>query len=158
MRAVAYSIRTFEKEPLAKANHKKHEITLISNALGLETAEYAAGKEVVIISERDVVTAEVIDRLAELGVKFVASRSAIMGQVDIQAAAKHNIKFSTVSSASIRDNAPTDMSMNIQQAANETITNLDHLQHDKCAGDSCTVAKDCGSHLIAGEMRANPKH
>lgn len=157
MRAVAYSIRTFEKEPLAKANHKKHEITLISNALCLETAEYAAGKEVVIISERDVVAADVINRLAELGVKFIASRSSIMGQVDIQAATRHNIKFSTVSSASIQDNAPMDMSMNIQQAANETINNLDHLQNDKCAGDNCTVAKGCGSHLIAGEMRANPK-
>lgn len=37
MKVVAYSIKLFEKEPLAIANHKKHEITLISNGLCADT-------------------------------------------------------------------------------------------------------------------------
>ena len=44
MKAVAYSIKPFEKEFLAKANQKKHDITLISNPLGIETVIYAKGK------------------------------------------------------------------------------------------------------------------
>jgi hypothetical protein len=40
MKVVAYSVKPFEKEFLAKANQKKHDITLIFNSLSLETAVY----------------------------------------------------------------------------------------------------------------------
>ena len=53
MRVVAYSIKSFEKEPLAIANHKKHDITLISNSLSPKTASYAEGKEAVIVFNED---------------------------------------------------------------------------------------------------------
>jgi D-lactate dehydrogenase len=53
MKAVAYSIKTFEKEYLAKANQKKHDITLISNPLGPDTVIYAEGKDAVIVFTND---------------------------------------------------------------------------------------------------------
>jgi D-lactate dehydrogenase len=45
MKAVAYSVKAFEKEFLAKANQKKHDITLISNVLSMDTITYAREKD-----------------------------------------------------------------------------------------------------------------
>ncbi|ASU31952.1 2-hydroxyacid dehydrogenase [Mucilaginibacter xinganensis] len=96
MKAVAYSVKPFEKEFLAKANQKKHDITLISNSLSLETTMYAEGKDAIIVFTNDDVSAKVIDRLADLGIKFIATRSAGTDHIDKVAAAKHHIKLSNV--------------------------------------------------------------
>lgn len=100
MKAVAYSIKPFEKEYLAKANQKKHDITLISNSLSLETTIYAKGKDAVIVFTNDDVSAPVIRRLAELGIKYITTRSAGTDHIDRQEAAKYNIKLSNVPSYS----------------------------------------------------------
>ncbi|HZY39597.1 MAG TPA: NAD(P)-dependent oxidoreductase [Mucilaginibacter sp.] len=92
MKAVAYSVKPFEKEFLAKANQKKHDITLISNDLNPETAVYAAGKDVVIVLNDDVDAAQV-KRLANFGVKYIAARSIGVSQIDSAAAANHHIKI-----------------------------------------------------------------
>ena len=96
MKVVAYSIRSFEKEFLSKANQKKHDITLISNPLGLDTALYAEGKDAVIVFTNDVVSASVVKRLAELGIKYIATRSAGTDHIDREAAAKYGIKIANV--------------------------------------------------------------
>jgi len=96
MKVVAYSIKPFEKEYLAIANQKKHDITLISNALSLDTASYAAGKEAVIVVTNDDVSAKVIDKLALLGVKYIITRSAGTDQIDKAAATRNGIKWSNV--------------------------------------------------------------
>lgn len=96
MKAVAYSIKPFEKEFLAKANQKKHDITLISNALTIETAVYAEGKDAIIVFTNDDVSEEVIEKLAGFGVRYIATRSAGTDHIDKDAAAKHNIKLSNV--------------------------------------------------------------
>jgi len=100
MKVVAYSIKPFEKEFLAKANQKKHDITLISNPLGLDTSIYAEGKEAVIVFTNDDVSALVIDKLADMGIKFIATRSSGTDHIDKPAAAKHNIKLANVPSYS----------------------------------------------------------
>jgi D-lactate dehydrogenase len=96
MKAVAYSIKPFEKEFLAKANQKKHDITLISNSLSIETAIYAEGKDAVIVFANDDLSAPVIERLAGFGIKYIATRSAGTDQINIEAADKFNIKLAGV--------------------------------------------------------------
>jgi len=100
MKAVAYSIRSFEKEFLAKSNQKKHEITLISNALGPDTVGYAVGKNVVIVFTNDDVSAPVIEKLAALGIKFIVTRSVGTDHIDIEAAARNGIKVANIPSYS----------------------------------------------------------
>jgi D-lactate dehydrogenase len=100
MKAVAYSIRAFEREFLAIANHKKHDITLISNRLSMETALYAEGKRAVIVFTNDEVSEQVIDRLAKLGVKFIATRSTGTDHIDEDAAALHGMRVANVPSYS----------------------------------------------------------
>lgn len=96
MKAVAYSIKPFEKEFLAKANQKKHDITLISNSLSIETAIYAEGKDAVIVFANDDLSAPVIERLAGFGIKYITTRSAGTDQINIEAADKFNIKLAGV--------------------------------------------------------------
>lgn len=96
MKAVAYSIKPFEKEFIARANGKKHDITLISNPLGIETASFAAGKDAVLVFTNDDVSAPVINKLAGLGVKYIATRSTGTDHIDQEAAGLSNIKLANV--------------------------------------------------------------
>jgi D-lactate dehydrogenase len=96
MKVVAYSIKAFEKEFLAKANQKKHDITLISNPLSLETTAYADGKDAVIVFTNDDVSAPVVNKLADMGIKFIATRSAGTDHIDQKTAAKRSIKIANV--------------------------------------------------------------
>jgi D-lactate dehydrogenase len=100
MKAVAYSIKSFEKEFLAKANQKKHDITLISNSLSLETSIYAEGKEAVIVFTNDDVSAKIVNRLADLGIKYIATRSAGTDQIDKNAAESKGIKLANAPACS----------------------------------------------------------
>lgn len=96
MKVVAYSIKNFEKELLAKANQKKHDITLISNPLNLQTALYAKGKDAVLVFPTDDVSVAVIEQLAAMGIRHIATRSVETDHIDREAAAEHQIKLANV--------------------------------------------------------------
>jgi D-lactate dehydrogenase len=100
MKVVAYSIKEFEKEFLARANKKQHDITLISNPLSLETAMYAEGKEAVVVFTNDDVSEAVINKLADLGIKYIATRSLETDHIDRKAAGLRKIKLANVPSFS----------------------------------------------------------
>jgi len=140
MRVVAYSIKSFEKEPLAIANHKKHEITLISNSLTPDTASYAEGKEAVIVFTDDEVTAAVINRLADLGVKYVATRSTVTLHIDQDAAAQRNIKIANVPALALLSVSDQELPYAL---AKETILNLDKWQENRCLGAACICSRSC---------------
>ena len=140
MKVVAYSIQSSEKEPLAIANHKKHEITLISNALAVDTVGYAAGKDAVIVYTGDDVSADVIHKLADLGVRFIATRTTDSSQIDQAAAALRNIKIANVPLDALQDALAQEMPMIL---ASETINNLDRWQGNKCLGSACICSRSC---------------
>jgi D-lactate dehydrogenase len=128
MKAVAYSIRSFEKEFLAIANQKKHDITLISNPLTIKTTSYADGKDAVIVFTNDDVSAEVIDRLAALGVKNIITRSAGTDHIDKEAAEKHGMKVSNVPSYSPQ--AIAEHSVAMAFALNRRLIKADKNSHE----------------------------
>ncbi|MGZ3752771.1 MAG: 2-hydroxyacid dehydrogenase [Mucilaginibacter sp.] len=96
MKVVAYSIKAFEKEFLIRANRKKHDITLISNPLSVETVSFAAGKDAVLVFDSDDVSALVVNKLAGLGIKYIASRSAGTYYIDKGAAENMGIKLANI--------------------------------------------------------------
>lgn len=100
MKVVAYSVKTFEKKFLAKANQKKHDITLISNALSLTTCDFADGKEAVLVSTNDDVSAPVINKLADMGIKYIATRSTGTDHIDKKAAQSRAIRLANVAAYS----------------------------------------------------------
>lgn len=140
MRVVAYSIKSFEKEPLAIANHKKHEITLISNVLCADTVSYAEGKEAVIVFEDDDVSADVISKLAAMGVKYIATRSLSAIHIDQDAAAEKGMRVACVPACSLTGLKDSELAMAL---AEETILNLDKWQQKHCLGSACVCSRAC---------------
>ncbi len=96
MKAVAYSSKICEKELLIKANNKKHDITLISNRLTLDTISYAKGKDAVLVFACDDLSAPILVKLKEMGVKYISTRSAGTDHIDIQEAGKLGLKVANV--------------------------------------------------------------
>lgn len=140
MRVVAYSIKSTEKEPLAIANHKKHEITLISNSLSKETVSYAEGKDAIVVFTDDDVSDIVINKLADLGIKYIATRSTDTSHIDQLAAAARNIKIASVPLTATFGMEEEKQAMAL---AIETINNLDKWQEKKCLGASCICSRSC---------------
>ncbi|MDB5112803.1 MAG: lactate dehydrogenase [Mucilaginibacter sp.] len=132
MKVVAYSVKPFEKEFLAKANQKKHDITLIFNSLSLETAVYAAGKQAAIVFTSDDLSAEVINKLSELGIKYITTCSTGFSHIDKDAAARHGIKLANVPQYT-----------QLQDIAVQTIKNLDRWELNKCIGKACICSNGC---------------
>lgn len=96
MKVVAYSVKSFEKEFLAKSNQKKHDITLISNPLSLETTMYAEGKDAIMVFTNDDVSAPVVHKLADMGIRYIATRSVGTDHIDREAAGERGIKIANV--------------------------------------------------------------
>lgn len=140
MRVVAYNIKSFEKEPLAVANRKKHEITLISNPLNVETALFAAGKVAVVVTKEDDLSEQVIRKLFELGVKYIATRSVSTDHIDIEAAAEMKIKIAAVPPHLLQTKTMNETSATL---AEQTITNLDAWQGKSCLGNACVCSRSC---------------
>ena len=74
MKVVAYGIQSCEREFLATANHKKHDITLIGNSLTEETLFYAAGKQAVIVTDDMNLSEELTTQLRLMGINHIISR------------------------------------------------------------------------------------
>ncbi|MBC7417715.1 MAG: 2-hydroxyacid dehydrogenase [Pedobacter sp.] len=96
MKAIVYSTKSFEKEFLAKANGKKHDITLISNSLCLDTVSFAEGKNAVIVFTNDDVSAPVIEKLKRYSVRYITTRSVGTDHIDKVAAAAANIEVANI--------------------------------------------------------------
>ena len=139
MKVVAYSIDPIEKEFLAIANQKKHDITLISNPLNLITAIYAEGKEAVLVFIHDDVSALVIAKLAGMGIRYITTRSFNTSHMDKEAAGIYGIKLSNVPDYSL----DLQTRQNMQSNADQIIRNLDLWQLNKCVGKACVCVKGC---------------
>jgi D-lactate dehydrogenase len=96
MKAVAYSSKICEKELLIKANKKKHDITLISNRLALDTISYAKGKDAVLVFSCDDLSAPILSKLKEMGVKYISTRSTGTDHIDIQEAERLGLKVANI--------------------------------------------------------------
>ncbi|MGY4538373.1 lactate dehydrogenase-like 2-hydroxyacid dehydrogenase [Mucilaginibacter sp. UYNi724] len=92
MKAVAYSVLAFEKEYFAKANKKKHDITLIANRLGMDTVHYAEGKEAVIVPEDFIVPDEITRKLCGMGLKYIITRPSSDNLANLEDIAEQMIK------------------------------------------------------------------
>ena len=123
MKVVAYSIKPFEKEFLARANQKKHDITLISNSLALDTVGYAEGKDAVMVFTNDDVSSPVIEKLADLGIRYIATRSVGIDHIDTDAAQIRNIKLANVPSYSPQAIAEHTIALALALSRNLCIAN-----------------------------------
>jgi lactate dehydrogenase-like 2-hydroxyacid dehydrogenase len=133
MRVVAYNIQEFEKETLAKANAKVHDLTLISNPLNLATIRYAEGKEVVLVSPQDNLDQTLLDALQQIGVKKIITRSHSVDHIDLLYAGKLGLHVANTPS---KDGSAKNIAI-------QTIENLNNWVKNKCLGVACHCSFDC---------------
>lgn len=100
MKVTAYSMKTCEKEFITKANHKKHDLTLISNRLTEATASYANGKDAILVFGCDDLSAGILLGLQKAGVKYIVTRSTGTDHIDLIEAARLGIKVASIPSYS----------------------------------------------------------
>jgi len=100
MHVIAYSVSSFEIEYIENANSMKHEIILKSEPLSLESAVLAKGADAVIIFTSDDASEPVINALADLGIKYIVTRSTGTDHIDLKVAEKRGIKVANVPSYS----------------------------------------------------------
>lgn len=132
MKAIAYNINTKEKEWLILANYKKHDITIIANSLTLDTLNFAAGKEALIVFNKDLIDAPLIEGLKAVGIKYIASSTFGFDHIDLEAARLAGLKIANI-----------PLKMEALENINQVITNLDNWSAGKCVGDACCCQKDC---------------
>lgn len=135
MKVVAYNIKDYEKELLALANGKVHDLTLISNALNLTTMQYAHGKEVVVVSAEDKLDAPLIEELHHIGIRKIITRSLTTGHIDLIKAHELDIQ---IANTPHEDQSPKGI-------AQQTIQNLTLWSVDKCVGKACCCVNNCSN-------------
>lgn len=95
MRVAIYSVREDEMPYITKYEKSfSYEITIIRENLNRKTVEKSAGCEGVIVIGDSQVDKEVINRLAELKVKYIASRSIGYNNIDLNRAKELNFLVS----------------------------------------------------------------
>lgn len=136
MKAIAYNIKSEEKEWLVLANYKKHDITIIANSLTADTLSFAKGKEALLVFNNDVLSEEMIRGLQELGIRYIATTSFETHHLDLKAAGAAGMKVANV--PLINGN------QNPQSRMDQVIKNLDQWAAGKCVGKACCCQNNCG--------------
>ncbi len=91
-----YSCKKFELPYLSAANTHKYCIELSSDSLNLQTVHLAKGFIAISIFTGDDASAEVIQALYEIGVRYIATRAAGFDNIDIDKANELGIKVANV--------------------------------------------------------------
>ncbi len=96
MKVIAFNVEPYEESLLREANHERHALTLLPDPLGEPTAGQAAGCEAILISGKDDASETVLNKLGELGVRFIVTRSAGTDHVDAEAAERLGITVKNI--------------------------------------------------------------
>ena len=96
MKVAFFSSHNFERESILKANSKHHEIVFIEESLSDKSVVLAKGCQAICIFVNDKTDAIVLEKLNEIGIKYIALRSAGFNHVDLYEAKKLGFKLARV--------------------------------------------------------------
>lgn len=97
MKVIVYSSKSYDIDSFNAIHHDGSvEWNFLKVGLDAQTAVLAAGHEAVCIFVNDIADAEVLEKLSEQGVKFVALRCAGFNNVDLKKAKELGIKVARV--------------------------------------------------------------
>ena len=96
MKVLFYSVKDYEKTFLLEENNGRFDITLVTEALSLQTADIAKGFDAISIFANDDASAPVIAALKKNGIRYIAVRAAGYDNVDITAANETEIVVANV--------------------------------------------------------------
>ncbi|MGM0375794.1 MAG: 2-hydroxyacid dehydrogenase [Bacteroidota bacterium] len=93
MKVAFFNTKSYDKEFFEQyVQNTGVELTFFDGTLNCETTELTRGYDAVCVFVNDQLHADVIEKLAEHGVKLIALRCAGFNNVDLEAAEKHQIK------------------------------------------------------------------
>ncbi len=93
MKVAVFSTKYYEREYLNKFNTgSKHQLTFFDAVLNEESTNLTIGFNAVCILLNDIIDERVIDKLSANSIQLICLRSAGFDNVDIEAAAKRNVK------------------------------------------------------------------
>lgn len=96
MKVKVYSIHGFDKPFIEKANNGKHELLFSELALTIDTVNMAIGCQGIAIFTSDKASANILEKLHELGIRYIALRSVGYDHVDLEKAKELQIKIANV--------------------------------------------------------------
>lgn len=96
MKLLVYSAKDFEIPFLNHAHNNAHQVTFTKDALNIETAIQAVGHKAVSIFSGDDANSQVLEKLSDLGVRYISLRSAGYNNVHLIAAHKFGLKIANV--------------------------------------------------------------
>jgi D-lactate dehydrogenase len=96
MHLTVFSAHAYEQPSLLEAAGHRHQLHFVADRLGLETAAQAHGSPAVAVFTSDDASAPVLERLAALGVRYLAVRAAGHDNVDLTAAARLGLRVAHV--------------------------------------------------------------
>lgn len=91
MKVLVYDTHSYDRTFLEAANAGRHELHYTATQLDIQTAALAQGFEAVCLFVNDQATADVLERLAEGGVRLIAQRSTGFNNIDLAAAKRLGI-------------------------------------------------------------------
>ncbi len=92
MKLLVYSAKDYEIPYLGKANKDQHKVSYTKEALDTHTAIQAMGFEAISIFSGDDASLVVLEKLWDLGVRFIALRAAGYNNIHIKAAKRFGFK------------------------------------------------------------------
>lgn len=92
MKVLIYSTKDYEIPFLKRANKKGHQVSYIKTALDSQTALKAVGFDAISIFSGDDASLVVLEKLWDLGVKYISLRSAGYNNIHIKAAKRYGFK------------------------------------------------------------------
>lgn len=96
IKVAMFSSQLYDKQFFAPLLPEHVELTYFEHPLNESTVNTANGFHVVVVFVNDLLSVQVIERLAQLGVKHIALRCAGFNNVELGSAKRHNIRVSRV--------------------------------------------------------------
>lgn len=120
MKATVFSTHKFDRPSLEEANNGRHDLNFLPVRLTAETAALARGSEAIALFTMDQANAAVLQKLHQLGIRYIVLRSAGFNHVDIKKATALGIRVARVPAYS--PYAIAEHSMALILALNRKIT------------------------------------
>jgi D-lactate dehydrogenase len=96
MKTTIFSISPYEKPFLEKGNQDGLQLTYEKERLNEDTTHLAEGSEAVSIFASDKASAKILEKLKEIGVKYIATRTMGIDHIDTEKAKELDIKVAHV--------------------------------------------------------------
>lgn len=176
MKVAVFSTKYYEREYLNKFNTgSKHQLTFFDAVLNEDSTNLTIGFDAVCVLLTDIIDEKVIDKLSANSIQLICLRSAGYDNVDIEAAAKRNIKVLRVPAYSpqaiaehaaaliLTLNRKTHKAYNRVRENNFSLNNLMGFNlYDKIVGvvgtgkigrAFCTIMQGFGCKVIAYDIK-----